>query len=91
MPNSAARFTFAGTGGASPSLVSTLDLIKLLLRGGGALEVSGPENEGFRPRPPGDLLLDRSSSIALPERSLEGVRIRGRDPDPGSEGRLIVG
>ena len=66
IPNSAARLTFAGTGGASPSLPSSLEPIKLGARGGGGLEVSGPENDCFLPLElEGDLLVDRSSIVSL--------------------------
>lgn len=47
MPNSAARLTRDGTGGASPSLISVLDLIKLVPRGGRGLDKSGPEVDGL--------------------------------------------
>ena len=59
IPNSAARLMFVGTGGATPSLPSILDPLKLGARGGGGLEVSGPENDDFRDLGlDGDLLLD---------------------------------
>jgi hypothetical protein len=90
IPNSAARLTFVvGTGGASLSLPSTLDLIKLGARGGGGLEVSGPENDCLRPRDEDldeDLLVDRSSIVSL---SFDGLLIRG--PGPGSDGLLVDG
>jgi hypothetical protein len=90
IPNSAARFRFAGTGGASPSLLSTLDLIKLAPRGGRGLERSGPENDCFRALDlDGDLLLDRSMSVGLLPLSFDGLRICG--PGPGSDGLLIEG
>jgi hypothetical protein len=87
IPNSAARLIFAGTGGASSSRPSTLDLIKLGARGGGGLEVSGPEIDWFRPLDlEGDLLIDRPSIVSL-WLSFDGLRIRG--PGPGSDGLLI--
>jgi len=89
MPNSAARFRFAGTGGASPSLPYTLDLIKLSPRGGGnGLERSGPEDDCFRALDlDGDLL--QSMSIGPLLLSFDGLRIRG--PGPGSDGHLMGG
>jgi hypothetical protein len=89
IPNSAARLTFVGTGGASPSLPSTLDPIRLGARGGGGLEVSGPDIDCFRPLDlGGDLLVDCSSTVSLP-RSFDGVRVRAINP--GSDGLLLKG
>lgn len=46
MPNSAARFRFVGTGGASPDFEFILGLIRLAPRGGSGLVRSGPDIDG---------------------------------------------
>jgi len=87
MPNSAARFRLLGTGGASPSLTSVLDLIKLAPRGGRGRERSGPETDGLRCLG-GDSPCDLSDMLGrLPEDSFEGLRILVS----GSEGLLFGG
>jgi hypothetical protein len=89
IPNSAARLMFVGTGGASPSLPSTLDPLRLGARGGGGLEVSGPDIDCFRPLDlEGDLLVDCSSILSL-SLSFDGVRVRATGP--GSDGLLVKG
>lgn len=80
MPNSAARLT--GTGGALPSLASTLGLIKLAPRGGRGLVRSGPDTDGFR------CLAGDFDLFPMPgPDSLEGLRIL--DPSATSDGLLI--
>ena len=75
----------AGTGGASPSLVPVLGLIKLAPRGGSGLVRSGPETDCFRCLG-GDPLIDLSLPMGLPD-SFDGLRILA----PGSDGLLNVG
>ena len=85
MPNSAAKFMFDGTGGASPILWSVLGLIKLAPRGGSGLERSGPEIDCFLCLG-GDPLTDLSLPMGLPD-SFDGLRILAS----GSDGLLNGG
>jgi hypothetical protein len=87
MPNSAARLTLAGMGGASAILTSILGLIRLAPRGGRGLDKSGPDIEGFLCFG-GDPLTDLPLSIGpLLLKSFDGLRILS--PIADSEGLLI--
>lgn len=62
LPNSTARFTLLGTGGASPIRASLLGPSRLTPRGGGGLDKSGPIDGLLRCSDPLGLLLAGSSN-----------------------------